>query len=80
MRELQARWNIFNLEEYINTLKLKRKSENGVFGFKAHYFQFRKNIGDIDIESTFPNAKYIYITRKKFYTPMLLGSANQLIS
>jgi LPS sulfotransferase NodH len=63
MRELRDRWNIFSLEEYINILKIKRKSENGVFGFNAHYFQLEKIIDDIDFGSIFPNLKYIYISR-----------------
>ena len=63
MRKLQDRWNTLNLKEYIDTLKIKRKSENGVFGFKAHYYQLEKIIDDIDIENVFPKIKYIFITR-----------------
>jgi LPS sulfotransferase NodH len=63
MKELQVRWNVFDLKKYIDTLKIMRKSENGVFGFKAHYSQLENIIGNIDLENTFPDIKYVYITR-----------------
>jgi hypothetical protein len=39
IQELQWKLNKFDLNEYIETSKIRRKSENGAYGFKAQYYQ-----------------------------------------
>jgi trehalose 2-sulfotransferase len=66
MRELKSNWATNNLKEYIYCLKEKRTDKNGVLGINAHFYQLEKVFisNNLQMESFFPNLKYIYISRK----------------
>ena len=65
MPELSKRWGVQDFNAYLGALLRFRTSENGVFGFKAHYEQFQLLTQHVDLNQTFPGLKYIRIKRRE---------------
>jgi trehalose 2-sulfotransferase len=83
MREFFARvGRPLELEEYVNYLKARRCSQNGVFGFKAQYEQLGGMFPDVDIQTKFIGCfdRFVVVYRKNVlaqaishYKAMLTG-------
>lgn len=71
-------WEVVTITDYINALKKRRVTSNGVLSIKLHYNQL-KNIGGSDsLIQNFPNAKYIHIYRHdQIMQAVSLSKANQ---
>lgn len=52
------------LERYLRDLKRNRTGENGVFGVKLHFVQYRWHIHPRALRETFPGARFIHISRR----------------
>jgi len=57
------RWNFNSNQEYVDLLKKNRVSDNGVFGLKMHFNQFKTQFNVSDLNDVFRNLKFIFITR-----------------
>jgi len=57
-------WELADESEYLSTLLLKKTSPNGVFGFKAHWHQYRAAFGEATISPEIPNLEFIFIRRR----------------
>ncbi len=64
MARLCARWGTHDLPSYVRALLEKKTSPNGVFGFKAHYFQLVEAFPNGRLEAAFPGLRYVYISRR----------------
>lgn len=59
------RWHTSNIQEYIQSLKSYRSTNNKIFGAKIHYHQLSNfNIKNSELNTLFNNPKYIFIRRK----------------
>jgi trehalose 2-sulfotransferase len=58
------RWKFKSLREYVLQLKKHRVTNNGIFGFKIHYHQFKTEFEDDNLDTYFEDLNYIFITRK----------------
>ena len=50
--------------EYLLHVSRVRKTRNGIYGFKASWFQFNNFVRLLDIQSCLAGYKYIYLTRR----------------
>jgi trehalose 2-sulfotransferase len=64
MARLGERWGTHDFSAYICALLDKKTGPNGVFGFKAHYFQLVEAFPNGRLEATFPDLRYVYISRR----------------
>jgi trehalose 2-sulfotransferase len=63
MRRLRERWGADGFDSYLDELLARRTGPNGVFGFKAHFFQIAEAFPERGVEKVFPALQYVYITR-----------------
>ncbi len=64
LKDLCARFNASSVPEVLPPLFSARTSENGVFGFKAHFDQFACLRQAVSLKDAFPGLKFIYIDRR----------------
>jgi LPS sulfotransferase NodH len=62
-KQLSRRWETKSLDDYLRVLLAKKTGPNGVFGFKAHFFQLDEVFPGASLEAAFPGVRYVYITR-----------------
>ena len=61
--QFSLRWESESFDEYLRALLAKKTGPNGVFGFKAHFFQLDEAFPGSSLEAAFPGLRYVYITR-----------------
>jgi LPS sulfotransferase NodH len=64
MGEFMQVWGVDGFEAYIGELLRRKTGPNGVFGFKLHHDQLSPQLAALDWDATFPDLRYIYITRR----------------
>jgi len=64
MKQFRRRWNTGSFDEYLAALVAHKTGPNGVFGFKAHFFQLDEAFPDAALEEAFPGLRCVYITRE----------------
>jgi trehalose 2-sulfotransferase len=64
MARFSERWGTPDFAAYVRALLQKKTGPNGVFGFKAHFFQLAEAFPGGRLESTFPALRYVYISRR----------------
>jgi LPS sulfotransferase NodH len=64
MEGFQREWNVAGLDEYLDALRDRKTSPNGVFGLKAHFHQLRDELGGRDLDADFPGLRLVYIRRR----------------
>ena len=65
MPQIISRWKPRSFNDYLSNLLRFRTSSNGVFGFKAHFDQFKYLSENTTLDDTFPDLKYIRIRSRK---------------
>jgi LPS sulfotransferase NodH len=63
MKQFCRRWNATSFAEYLRALLARKTGANGVFGFKAHFFQLDEAFPDDSLDEAIPELRYVYITR-----------------
>jgi trehalose 2-sulfotransferase len=63
MKLFRRRWNAQTFADYLPALLARKTGPNGVFGFKAHFFQLEEAFPRDSLEEAFPGLRYVYITR-----------------
>ena len=63
MKQFRLRWNAGSFDEYLRALLARKTGPNGVFGFKAHFFQLDQAFPGTTLQAAFPGLRYVYITR-----------------
>jgi LPS sulfotransferase NodH len=63
MTRFRRRWGVSSSDEYLEALIARKTSPNGVFGFKAHFFQLAQAFPADELERAFPSLRYVYIRR-----------------
>ena len=61
---LMKRWHTKDFYTYLQALKKKRSTQNGVFGCKVHFQQYQHQLQDKKLHNFLPNSQFIYIRRK----------------
>jgi glycosyltransferase involved in cell wall biosynthesis/LPS sulfotransferase NodH len=61
---LKKRWHTKDFCTYLQELKIKRSTRNGVFGCKVHFQQYQHQLQGKDLHSLLPNPQFIYIHRE----------------
>ena len=56
-------WNVESMEQYFEALLNKKTSPNGVFGAKAHLFQYGTAFGFDALPTQLPDLHFIWVTR-----------------
>jgi trehalose 2-sulfotransferase len=64
MKRYRRRWETESFDDYLRALLAKKTGPNGVFGFKAHWFQLAETFPGSSVEAAFPALRYVYITRE----------------
>jgi LPS sulfotransferase NodH len=64
MKQFARTWGVETFDAYLEALLSRKTTPNGFFGFKAHYPQVEEAFGDRDPSRTFPNLRFVYITRR----------------
>jgi trehalose 2-sulfotransferase len=64
MAQFRSHWGTESFDDYVRTLLEKKTGPNGVFGFKAQYFQLIDFFPGREVERAFPGLRYVYITRE----------------
>ena len=64
MEAFQREWSVSGLDEYLQALRDRKTSPNGVFGLKAHFHQLRDELGGRDLDAEFPGLRLVYIRRR----------------
>src|SRR3954451_20274981 len=64
MQRFQEVWRTPSFEQYVDALRRKKTSPNGVFGFKVHYEQYVDAFSARELSLLFPNLRFIRITRR----------------
>jgi trehalose 2-sulfotransferase len=62
-KQFSRRWDTGSFEEYLRALLARKTGPNGVFGFKAHFFQLAEAFPGASLEEAFPGLRHVYITR-----------------
>jgi LPS sulfotransferase NodH len=62
-RQLARGWETESFEQYLRALLARKTGPNGVFGFKAHFFQLDETFPGSSLADTFPGLRHVYITR-----------------
>jgi LPS sulfotransferase NodH len=62
-KQFSSRWATESFDEYVRTLLARKTGPNGVFGFKAHFFQLDEAFPGASLEEAFPGIRHVYITR-----------------
>jgi trehalose 2-sulfotransferase len=62
-RQFSRRWGTESFEQYVRALLDRKTGPNGVFGFKAHFFQLDDTFPGSRLADTFPGLRHVYITR-----------------
>jgi trehalose 2-sulfotransferase len=63
MNQFRRRWNTESFDEYLDALVARKTGANGVFGFKAHFFQLDESFRGSMLDEAFPGLRCVYITR-----------------
>jgi trehalose 2-sulfotransferase len=63
LKQFSRRWDTGSFEEYLRALLARKTGPNGVFGFKAHFFQLVEAFPGASLEEAFPGLRHVYITR-----------------
>jgi len=63
MKRFRERWGAESFEDYLGALRARKTGPNGVFGFKAHFFQLEAVFPDRALEKAFPGLRYVHISR-----------------
>jgi LPS sulfotransferase NodH len=64
MEQFRARWQVTAFEDYLDALLSRKTGPNGVFGFKAHFFQLAEAFPENSLRRAFPSLGRVYITRR----------------
>jgi trehalose 2-sulfotransferase len=64
MKQFRARWGVTTFDDYLGALLARKTGPNGVFGFKAHFFQLAEAFPDGSLDRALPSLRRIYITRR----------------
>ncbi len=64
LTQFMEAWNLRDAAEYLPELLKRKTSPNGVFGFKAHFHQYKSQFGVDALPQTLPRLKFIWIRRK----------------
>src|SRR4051812_30708315 len=64
MGRFSERWNARDFGAYLRALLERKTGPNGVFGFKAQFFQLAEAFPDGELDAAFPSLRYVYITRR----------------
>ena len=64
MRQFRARWGVATFDDYLAAVLARKTGPNGVFGFKAHFFQLAEAFPDNGLDRALPSVRRIYITRR----------------
>jgi LPS sulfotransferase NodH len=64
IRQFSRRWQVSGFDEYLQALLARKTGPNGVFGFKAHFFQLAEAFPDATIDAALPGLRHVYITRR----------------
>jgi trehalose 2-sulfotransferase len=62
-KQFSRRWETESLDEYLRALLARKTGPNGVFGFKAHFFQLDEAFPGASLDAAFPGLRHVYITR-----------------
>jgi trehalose 2-sulfotransferase len=63
-KQFSRRWGTESFDEYLRALLARKTGPNGVFGFKAHFFQLAEAFPGASLEEAFPGLRHVYITRR----------------
>jgi LPS sulfotransferase NodH len=64
MARFRDAWNAHDRAAYLSALLDRKTGPNGIFGFKAQFFQLAEAFPDWQVEAAFPSLRYVYITRR----------------
>jgi trehalose 2-sulfotransferase len=64
MKQFRARWGVTTFDDYLDALLARKTGPNGVFGFKAHFFQLAEAFPDGALDHALPSLRRVYITRR----------------
>ncbi len=64
MRRFRERWGVTTFDDYVRALLARKTGPNGVFGFKAHFFQLAEAFPDDRVHEAFPSLQLVYIGRR----------------
>ena len=64
MTSFRRRWGVSTSAGYLEALLARKTGPNGVFGFKAHFFQLVEAFPDDELERAFPSLRYVFIARR----------------
>jgi LPS sulfotransferase NodH len=64
MALFRERWGVEDFAGYLRALWERKTGPNGVFGFKAHFFQLAEAFPDGGLEAAFPALRHVYISRR----------------
>jgi trehalose 2-sulfotransferase len=62
-KQFSRRWGTDSLDAYLRALLARKTGPNGVFGFKAHFFQLAETFPGASLEEALPGLRHVYITR-----------------
>ena len=63
MKRFRTSWGTQSFEDYLGALRARKTAPNGVFGFKAHFFQLEGAFPGRALEKAFPGLRYVHISR-----------------
>ena len=63
MEAFEREWGVSGMDDYLQALRARKTSPNGVFGLKAHFHQLRDVLGKRDLDAEFPGLRLVYIQR-----------------
>ena len=64
MARFRDAWGTHDRAGYLSALLARKTGPNGVFGFKAQFFQLAEAFPDWQVEAAFPALSYVYIIRR----------------
>jgi trehalose 2-sulfotransferase len=64
MALFRERWGARDFAGYLRALLERKTGPNGVFGFKAHFFQLAEAFPDGGLEAAFPALRHVHISRR----------------
>jgi LPS sulfotransferase NodH len=64
LEAFEREWGVAGIDEYLEALRAKKTSPNGVFGLKAHFHQLRDFLGEHDLDAELPGLRLLYIRRR----------------